>query len=115
MRAGCMGSPIVDGRLAIWERSARAEIPTPFGVAQGSLSSGGTLFPFLSEPLNTPARPTPNPRLKGKPLRTPRQREHLTLSLTRSRIARPGRPETQRETTLLVGGKDVATALACFW
>ena len=53
----------------------------------------------------TSARPEPNPTAKGKTLRTPRQTRQPAPALTRSRIARPGRPGSSTAGTLL-GDRD---------
>ncbi len=55
-----------------------------------------------ARPRHTPARPERNPRLKKNSQNTPATRAPAP-NLTRSRIARPGRPETPAVGTLLSG------------
>jgi hypothetical protein len=56
--------------------------------------------PQTARPRHTPARPTPNPTAKRKAPRTTRQPEAPAPTVTRSRIARPGRSETPATRTL---------------
>jgi len=71
--------------------------------ADRQLLTPGIGHPQTARPRHTPARPEANCTAKRKTLRTPRQPERLTLPLTRSKIARPGRPKTRTAIALLSG------------